>query len=571
MKNQRTQKKFQGSLTPGIRQDLVTKLDHLFELVPETNMDFDQALVSNLITEPELASFYEAFTKFLTEEESSERILLYFPIELIPRNNPEFRKIYLEMWRKLLLQHDLLANFVDGDIPEVEMRTGPLPMVVKAVHLIPSLIQKGLLSIQDVLELKSKTSDVLLAKDLEEVLCLPSKETGAETQCPQSAPIQNAVDVKSRVGKTREAIESLKNYCANHGTDKPASRMRWEIKRSEQMLIDECATEIAAGMINLTISDKDFVDSIRRDQNQEDVLVEIISAGKALETINQTDPKRAREIYLAIESVMDELWEKSNDVAREILEGIWSRLAVLGIVERKHLDKLGIKTPKFDQEMLSKDEELLAPFEKIALAIRTSDELGRFLFPLTIAYGSRVKGYGTQNADIDIAVLIKPTIDFSAREQIQKLLEKTLVPLGVKGKALEFWTEMIPKGLKIRDFIDPDRSLGDSTLAYIPFGGVWIGDENVVEDLYEKILAGYLQSKDKKIFGKPAREVWLREMERDALQYRLMHKGYHHFYPKQMTANLPVEMVNSNGAFWDSGFRRVATKLFLKKVFLPHT
>jgi len=570
MKNQRTQKKFQGSLIPGIRQDLVSKLDHLFQLVPQANIDFDQAIASKLITESELASFYKDLAKFLTEEESSERILLYFPIELIPRNNQEFRKIYLQKWHQLLLQHDVRANFVDGDIPEVEMRTGPLPMVVKATHLIPSLIQKGLLSVRDVLELKERTSDILLAKDLEEILYLLLKEPLEEKQCNPNTPIQNVVDMKNHVIKTWEAIELLKNYYATHKSEKPATRIRWEIKRSEQMLIDECSTEIASALINSTVPDNEFVDIIRQAQNPESVLVEIISAGKALEAISQNDPKRAREIYLEIESIMDELWKKPDNTVKETLEGIWSRLAVLGIAERKHLDKLGIKTPKFDQDMLPKDGKLLATFERIVLAIKENEELEAFVFPVITAFGSRIKGYGTQNADIDIAVFVKPNIDISARKQVQKLLEETLIPLGVNGKALEFWTEEIPDGLRIRDFINPDRSLGDSTLTHVLFGGIWVGDENMVEDLYKKILAEYLHSKDKKIFGKPAREIWLREMERDALQYRLMHKGYHHFYPKQMTANLSDEMIDLEGAFWDSGFRRVATKLFLKKVFLPH-
>jgi hypothetical protein len=49
-----------------------------------------------------------------------------------------------------------------------------------------------------------------------------------------------------------------------------------------------------------------------------------------------------------------------------------------------------------------------------------------------------------------------------------------------------------------------------------------------------------------------------------------MHRGYHLLYPERKTLCVSEKMVDAEGAFWDSGYRRIATILFLKKVFLPY-
>jgi len=100
--------------------------------------------------------------------------------------------------------------------------------------------------------------------------------------------------------------------------------------------------------------------------------------------------------------------------------------------------------------------------------------------------------------------------------------------------------------------------------------GAWCGKKEAIKELYEKLLPGFLHSQDKKIADIDARKIWMKELERDTLQYRLLHKGY---------ARLNVEQggiktkngndIDKNSMFWDSGYRRLATKLFITKVFLP--
>jgi hypothetical protein len=56
----------------------------------------------------------------------------------------------------------------------------------------------------------------------------------------------------------------------------------------------------------------------------------------------------------------------------------------------------------------------------------------------------------------------------------------------------------------------------------------------------------------------------------DNLQYRLMHKGYDIFKPsKRIAGSEHSALIDWNSAFWDEGYRRIATLGFLSKVFLP--
>src|SRR6185295_13438322 len=115
-----------------------------------------------------------------------------------------------------------------------------------------------------------------------------------------------------------------------------------------------------------------------------------------------------------------------------------------------------------------------------------------------------------------------------------------------------------------------DSAMGDSTLTHVLFEGAWGGNKNTIRELYEKLLVDYLYSKGKTVLQHDARTFWLKEIERDTLQYRLMHKGYARFFPKQGGIDTDHSSgIDSNSAFWDSGYRRLASKLFIDKVFLP--
>jgi predicted nucleotidyltransferase len=250
----------------------------------------------------------------------------------------------------------------------------------------------------------------------------------------------------------------------------------------------------------------------------------------------------------------------------------FAHLSYLGIAKNTTLDSLGVKIPNLDSNF-AESKELLqsetAALEQLIRAIGDHPELSQHLYPTVILFGSRIKGYGTSTADLDYAVLVKPGTSETARAQIQALLQQS-TSQSISGKAVEFWLEADNDKLVVKDFNSPDVSLADSTWAHVLFEGVWYGDKSAIEELHEKLLTSYLYSQGKKYGTRDARHTWLEEMEKDTLQYRLMHKGYARYYPKQgRLATAHSKFIDGDATFYDSGYRRLATKLFVRKVFLP--
>jgi hypothetical protein len=89
--------------------------------------------------------------------------------------------------------------------------------------------------------------------------------------------------------------------------------------------------------------------------------------------------------------------------------------------------------------------------------------------------------------------------------------------------------------------------------------------------LHERLIATYFTPPHTLKDGKPTRERWLEEMERDSLQYRLLHKGFARYYPISSPMNtLHGDGIDGASAFYDPRYRRIATELFIRRVFLPN-
>ncbi len=512
-----------------LRRRIVRTLERIYTLVPRADTDFGTALEDELITEQDLEELYESLSEFLQEEAHTERMLLYFPMELVPgsawkprtagliRAIETFTQTFKQKLRLLLTQKDLRANFTDGDIPEEEIRQGPLPEVVKVTHLIPPLIQKGTLEREWAESIQISGSCDTLKED-------PEKNT-------KDSLNRDATWLRSHVSQTQEAILCSRQKHLATFAEKPTARVAWETLRDEQILITQCSSEIVQGFLEGVLTPADLGFLFKKPEVAELILIGIISVRMMVD--NSAD-------YGAFRFLVENLGSSSDSRILEALESLRNRL------------ENARPFPK---------EEDVAGFKKIVEAITTDQELSEFLFPTIVAYGSRIKGYSTRNGDWDFAVLVRPGIPLGFRSLIHSRIKAHTASVGIEGKAFEFWLEERGGRFLVRDFEQPDRSLGDSSLGHILLGGAWFGEEDSIKQLYEKLLEGYLSS--------PHREHMLREMERDVLQYRLMHKGYHHFHREQRSACVPKDIVDCRGAFWDPGYRRLATILFLKKVFLP--
>lgn len=183
---------------------------------------------------------------------------------------------------------------------------------------------------------------------------------------------------------------------------------------------------------------------------------------------------------------------------------------------------------------------------KIYNAVSTDMGL-EFLYPVVIFFGSRFKGYGESSSDLDFAVFV--------REQLRVVPDIGTVEKYINNKiprVVTFWLDRDRDKLSIHDFGNGQPShIGMPFDAHVLFNGVWVGDDSIKQRLCDMLVKPMAQS------NALIKSVYLRELERDLLQYRLLHRGYETYYP----TTRPV--------FMDDGYRWLATKLFLKYVFLP--
>jgi len=211
----------------------------------------------------------------------------------------------------------------------------------------------------------------------------------------------------------------------------------------------------------------------------------------------------------------------------------------------------------------------LSIMKELTNKIARHPKLSKMLYPVTVVLGSRMKGYARGNADLDIAIFVRPGTKESERTELQSYIEETFDHKIVGGHAMEFWLQETGVELVIQNYENPDPQRGDSSLPH-PLLGAWCGDEKVITELYKKLMPGYLYSKGKTILGEDMQSVLLKEMEHDTLQYRLMHKGYTRLFPRQGGIQTQhTDAIDGESMFYDSGYRRLATKLFIDRIFLP--
>jgi hypothetical protein len=414
--------------------------------------------LSNLLDLDPSPELYKSLTNFLESDSHNSRLILYLPFELIPSKENEFAEVYLRHWHKMLTINDVRANFMDGDVLEMELRDKPLERVTKAAHLLPKLVEKNLLSITDVINLIENNRGSTLGKSMVDTL-----------------PVLVDMDLLSE--------EKMEDILKSNGLELTPKKA--------EALPEEKVTEARAKWLE----EKDEPVEIEKYSDQQ-----------------LNIPFAVREKFL------------KND-----------------------LDELKV----------------------LVKSIESDPELSEYLYPTIILFGSKIKGYGAITADMDIAILVKPSSSPENRSKLKRLIAQKFSHENIKGKVVEFWLEEDHGELNVTDFLNPDSGLADSGWAHVLFEGAWIGDETIIKELHQKLLPGFLYSKDKTIDGADARGIWLEEMERDTLQYRLMHKGYARLFPTLGINTKHADQIDGQSAFYDSGYRKLATKLFVTKVFLP--
>jgi predicted nucleotidyltransferase len=450
------------------RQKLITDVELITKKLPNPDMSLQEALESNLIDENEVINVLSSISSTLESGLNYERFILYLPFGFLPDISwrPEsiklkseiehFRSAYMKAWNNLLFSHDVRANFVDGDVPEVELRDGDLPRVVKAAHLIPFLVQKGFMQTDEVLALLDTTKDSILRQNISEALFVMA-DLGliTEEKIPDGLLIEKITDKISVVTERRK---------------------KW-LEEKEKQKSAEPLTEPQIGAERLSNSQiKNFT------------------------------------------------------------------------------------------EMESEAKEV----KDIVTQIQNDERLSKLFYPVVILSGSRLKGYGGPDSDIDFGIFVKPSVDANNRTDVTKAIREVFSGIKNASDPVEFWLEENDGQLSVKNWTEPNPLLGENFQVQLLLGAVWEGNGEAVQNLREKLLTPYFYKTDTKIHNEDARKMYLGELERDTLQYRLMHKGYERFFPKTVgikTAH--SDYIDGQSMFWDSGYRQLATKLFAQRIFLP--
>jgi len=557
-------------------------------------------------------AFYNTCTNYLARDPLHARLVLYLPFELIPPNNPDqevsnkqsnaahsFRKAFLQAWQSLLETSELRADYLDGDILEAEIRTEPLPKVVKAAHLIPKLVERDLLDIPYVISLLEESTDLTLKNSIADA-CMVLSDMEAFTEEHLKRMMASTDSYTSNIAKIIKAeriessadtekimddqgdfdtvntdfLHSIESYTdkIQNSQDLSDRRKSWLLAKYRDEKIHTSAQELLALIEAGSLRVEDAFTIIHDASYPEHVHMSIVQALEYfIESTHYNDELSAESIIRTVLPQMVTLYRDASPSLQSVIEKSIFHLHSLHIIDTHVLADFNLSQPNLapnGQEIMRDLQEDIAALTDACTKIESHPELQEYVYPVIITTGSAMKGYQSKGADLDIVVFIKPNVAENKRGRIQDLLKEVLV--GTRAdSAMEFWLYEDASGYAVRDYIDPDPQRGDSSLTH-PLTGVWCGNEKAISELYTKLMPGYVYSKNKKILDFDAREVWLRDIEHNTLKYRLMHKGYARF-------NAPQGGINSNHAddidgtsmFYDSGYRRLATTSFIKNVFLP--
>ena len=593
-----------------LRKKLNEQLDVVISNLPRPDMPLQEAISQNHLTENQVTDLYTSLSSLL-EDTDYQRIVLYLPFEFLPntawkpssselqRAAERFRAAYMSAWNDSLVMHDVRANFMNGDVLEVESRTEDLPRVVKAAHLIPKLIENGFLSIEDVFELMEESDDKTLKRSIADALpvladlgFIHEAELARMQASGDSFIRDKAALVASSTDKTnkqdaleikyitlplirRQLNDDFELIDAEKYNGITKKREAWLRQEKKQKAIESAGDDIEAAIIHGELSDEAVTEFVTPEASPVSQQALIDGIRKAIESAARTDKQQAQALYEKYRETLFSLLSKCYiPEIRDALSKTFSRLHGLDIISTEQLHALGLTIPALAgpfSENLNGMKRELDDIKNITASIEKDTEISQYIYPVALVFGSRLKGYGAQTADIDVGVFVKPGVSIDDMKKLQALLKKTFAHGKIQDEVVEFWLEETKDGLGVRDFEKPETLTGDSWWTHILFGAAWEGNKDAINKLHEKLLAPYLyDDKEKMAHGREARGLYLEELERDTLQYRLMHKGYERFRPPYGGIRTPhADLIDGKSMFWNSGYRQTATKLFADRVFLP--
>lgn len=527
------------------QQNILRRVRQIFAQLPLTTSVAD-GLTQGLILETEVIDFYSLLTIQLEGDEVQKRLSLYLPFELltpitdgsplVQEASARFQAAYRLAWEQQLTQHEVRANYVDGDVLEPELRDGDHPRVVKAAHLIPGLLNVGHLSIEDVLRYKQQSTDALLIRSIEDA-CMVASDIGLLK--PQPVTYTNDTTPQVSIGMTEGRAKWLASVADAHAMQKK--------------------TEIIA----LALEQGQHVSSLLSDQ-------ELVCAIEAIRIATLQDLM----VFVRHRAWLAKVNERKFEPGvQDSFIKLIAHLHAKGVLGDEDLKQWNVTIPELNGPFYPNHLRLDPTATEIldmCMHVAAHPRLTQLLYPVTLVFGSRIKGYGTSEADCDIAVFVRPGVDRNERHYIEETLLEIYTHKNFNSKVTLFWLTDAGEHLQVIDWPHLAPSDGWSSWVYILFGALWCGEQEQCRMLHARLLSSYFTAPNTLIDDRPTYVRWLEEVERDSLQYRLLHKGFERYFPIQSPMNTTHgNVIDGQSAFYDPRYRRIATELFIRRVFLP--
>lgn len=457
-----------------------------------------------LLDKSDKLALYENLSDFLADGNS--RFSLYCPFNILPhvsqKQDPiisKFIRIFTDSWIETLADLDIEADFVDGDLPD----SGYPKTTIQGHKLEKELIKLGYLA--------STTPYYDLYNRHEEY----KTTTLEDLDLPWIIDMRNAYQINKLVERTlNDCKPNLRNVKEN--------RSKWLVWDHRRKSINRFANKTWRYFEYIDIPN---IKSLTNDSIQ----AVATTIGRAIE--NGTKSNKFIPFLKEANGICD-------------LTGVICRLYHAGLIDKKIVEEFGIFVPSIDGDLYKNLEPVRSEIEKYKSFIYDS-RLSSLIYPVFIAYGSRLKGYNGKSSDLDIAVFVRPGV--INKQNVSDSL-RSVFGFDVS----QYWLNYDNKNLIFQSFSKPDPFIIDDLDSHVLLNGIWFGEESALVDLANNLVSPYVYDSRSEI-----RKIRVKQMERDILLYRLLHRGYETMFKCE------------SEPFFDNGYRMVASKLFTTHVFIP--
>lgn len=531
-------------------------------------------LENHLLSEETVCALLSQLADYLEAEPAHGRIVLYLPFALtspLPDGSPalaeanvRFQRAFRRAWLEQMKSHEVRANFVDGDVLETEKRTGDLPRVVKAAHLIPGLLDSHHLSLEELVNSVMTGGDDFTQTCIRDVVNKMWVQrlyvkTGVKTLPPALAThpeLGEANDVPSLATIHTKLMTIAESVTEDGATP---NRTKWLRQVAVERVIKETAHCLCKFLTDGTPLPKPEV-------LEATVILSYLEAIRML--MLQTGQLTAdHRHWLTL------VLKTATDQTRSAVVKVYRHAFASGFIAEQVLTDAGIHFPALAgpfSKNLATFKPSVKDFHQMVTVITEDPFLASRVYPAVILFGSQLKGYGADTADADVAVFVRPGTLARDETEINRRLQQIFADDRIGGSAVLFWLEGVSRLRIVRNTLTHGGP-GLPSFTHVLMGGAWVGEESSIRTLQHQLLPQYLLNPTSTEDGKPVRERWLEEMERDSILYRLLHRGFERSYPVQSPyADATGDVIDGQSAFYDPTFRQIATVLFLTRVFFPN-